>query len=94
MEDKGIDFEEIRYLDTPLSFKQLEALLGHLNMEPQQLVRTNEAIWKENYKGKNLSRTEIIEAMVKHPKLIERPIVSNGNKAVVARPAERITEIL
>lgn len=94
LQEKGVDFEEIRYLDTPLSLEELELLLGYLNMEPQQLVRTNEAIWKEHFKGKELSRAEIIEAMVQHPKLMERPIVSNGEKAVVARPADRINDII
>jgi arsenate reductase len=59
-----------------------------------ELIRKNEAIWKENYKGKTLSDTDIISAMTAHPKLIERPIVSNGYKAVIGRPTERILEIL
>jgi arsenate reductase len=58
------------------------------------LVRTNEALWKSEFKGKTLSHDEIINAMLSHPKLIERPIVTNGNKAVVGRPTERIQEIL
>ena len=58
------------------------------------LVRKNEAVWKSNYKGKTLSNDELIQAMIEHPKLIERPIVVYGNKAIVGRPTERIFEIL
>jgi arsenate reductase len=63
-------------------------------MQPIDLVRTNEALWKSEFKGKTLSHDEIINAMLSHPKLIERPIVTNGNKAVVGRPTERIQEIV
>ena len=63
-------------------------------MTPMQLIRTNEKIWKEEFKGKELSDEELIDAMLSHPKLIERPIVVNGNKAVVGRPPENIGNIL
>jgi arsenate reductase len=59
-----------------------------------ELVRQNETIWKSNFEGKNLSDAELIQAMVDHPKLIERPIVVYGNKAVIGRPTERILDIL
>ncbi|MBN3662189.1 MAG: arsenate reductase, partial [Ornithobacterium rhinotracheale] len=55
---------------------------------------TNEDIWKENYKGKDLTDEQIISAIVENPKLLERPIVINGDRAVVARPTEKIDEIL
>ena len=58
------------------------------------LVRTNEVVWKENFKGKNLSDTEIITAMLDHPKLIERPIVVKNNKAAIGRPIENALKIL
>ena len=69
-------------------------VLSKLNLAPIEVIRKNEAIWKSDFKGKTLSDAELIEAMVKNPKLIERPIVVNGSKAVVARPTERIDEIL
>ncbi len=94
MQESGLDFEEVRYLEDIPSEEELTQLLEYLGMKPVELVRTNEAIWKENYKGKNLADAEIVKAMIEHPKLIERPIVIKGNKAVVARPAERIKEIL
>lgn len=87
-------FEIIKYLDNPISKEELLDILKKLNYKPLELVRTKEKIWIENYKGKKLSDNDIVEAMLEHPKLIERPIMINGNKAVVARPIEKIKEIL
>lgn len=87
-------YEIIKYLETPFTKEELVDVLKKLNYKPIDLVRTKEAIWIENYKGKNLSDDEIIEAMLQNPKLIERPIIVNGNKAVIARPKEKIKEIL
>ena len=94
LESKGKEFEIIKYLDQNLSEDELKDLIKKLGIEPIELVRKNEAIWKENYKDKDLSDDEIIKAMAENPKLIERPIIVNGDKAVVARPTEKIEEIL
>ena len=68
--------------------------LKKLNYKRIELVRIKEKIWVVNYKGKELSDDYIIEAMIQNPKLIETPIIINGNKAVVARPLEKIKEII
>lgn len=94
LEDSGKDFEVIKYLENIPSIEELREIVSLLGISPIQLVRKNEAIWKENYKGKDLTDQEIIAAMVKHPKLIERPIVISGNKAVIGRPPEVISTIL
>jgi arsenate reductase len=94
LENSKHEFETILYLKNPLNKKELEHTIALLGISPLELIRKNEAIWKENYKGKTLSDTDIISAMTAHPKLIERPIVSNGDKAVIGRPTERIFEIL
>jgi len=94
LENKNLDFEVIKYLDNPLTEEELTDIISKLNISPIELVRKNEAIWKSEYKGKELSDSQIIEAMVKNPKLIERPIVINKNKVVVARPAEIIENII
>lgn len=86
--------EIIEYLKKPISETELKGIIKKLNIEPIDLVRKNEAIWKENYKGKDMSKEQIIEAMMKYPKLIERPIFINGNKAVIGRPPEKIISIL
>lgn len=90
LESLTTDFEVIDYLKNPLSTKELKELLIKLNIEPIDLVRTNEAIWKEHYKGKSLTNNEIIEAMVLHPKLIQRPIIEKGNLAIIGRPIENV----
>ena len=73
---------------------RVEEVIKKLNISPIELVRTKESIWIENFKGKQLSDSEIIQAMLENPKLIERPIIVIGNKAVIARPKEKINEIL
>jgi arsenate reductase len=88
------DFEVVTYLENIPTEKELKTIISKLGINPIDLVRTNEAIWKENYKGKTLSDSDIISAMVEHPKLIERPIVINGNTAVIGRPTEKILNII
>ena len=92
--DKGIDPAIYEYLKEPLTSSQLEELINLLGIEAKDLVRTTEAIFKEQFKGKDLSAAEWIEAMVAYPKLMQRPIVVNGNKAILGRPPENVDEIL
>ena len=94
LEASGQPFEIIKYLDQPVSQEELTEIITKLGIEPIDLVRKNEAIWKSDFKGKKLSNEAIIEAMVMHPKLIERPIVINGNDAVIGRPADNILNII
>lgn len=94
LENSGKDFEVIKYLETPITDSQLSDVIENLGISPIDLVRKNEAIWKSDYKGKDLTDSEIIKAMIENPKLIERPIVINGNKAVVGRPPENILTII
>ncbi len=94
LKEKGIEPEIILYLKTPPSFDELKDLISKLGVEPLELIRKKEAIFKENFKGKDLSADEWINAMVEYPKLIERPIIVNGDRAVVGRPKENIEEIL
>lgn len=94
LENSGKEFEIVKYLDTIPSESELASIIKLLNISPIELVRKNEAIWKENYKGKTLTDSEIIAAMEAHPKLIERPIVINGKKAVIGRPPSDIESII
>lgn len=84
----------IEYLKNPLSVKELTALIRKLKVQPLELVRKTESVWKESYKGKNLGDDELVQAMVNHPKLIERPIVTSQKGAVVGRPAEKVLKLL
>jgi arsenate reductase len=88
--NKTSEFEIIEYLKNPLTAKEITVLLSQLNIKPLALVRTKEIIWRENYKGKELTDIEIINAMFENPKLIERPIVVKNNKAVIGRPPENV----
>ena len=94
LEDKKLDFEVVDYMNNPLTEEELEQLLTKLDMDPEDLVRVKEADWKDNFKDKELDEAEVILAMIEYPKLMERPIIENGHKAVVARPAENMLEIL
>lgn len=94
LEKSGKDFEVIDYLETPPDKFLLEELKKKLDMKALELIRKTEKIFIENYKGKNLSDSEWLDIMIEHPILIERPIVVSGHAAVIARPTERIKEIL
>lgn len=94
LEQSNIAFKIIKYLDQPPSYDELSDIIKKLGINPMELVRTNEAVWKENYKGKELSDKQLIQAMIENPKLIQRPIVINAEKAVVARPTDKIEKIL
>ena len=94
LEEKKVEFEIVKYLDDNFTVEELTEVISKLGFTPIQLVRKTEAIWKSDYKGKELTDAEIIEAMVKNPKLIERPIIVNKTQAVVARPTENIDTIL
>jgi len=94
LEEQGIEPEIIKYLDTPPTTEELTALLQKLDMKPRELMRTKEAIYKELGLGDVDNEKQLIEAMVAHPKLIERPVVIRGGKAVVGRPLENIEALL
>ena len=94
LETEGLEITIIRYMDSPLTQTEIELLLKKLDIKPIELVRKKEKIWIDKFEGKSLTDGKIIDMLVQHPELIERPIVVNGDKAVIARPAERIYEIL
>lgn len=94
LNEKKIKFEIVEYLKDNLSKSELKEIIEKLEINPIELVRKNESIWKENFKDKNLSNKEIIYAMINYPKIIERPIVINGKKAVLGRPPENVLKII
>ena len=94
LEEKKIDFEVVNYLVTPLSAEEIKDVLAKLNLPAKAIIRTGEAIFKENFKGKELTEDEWIAAMVEFPKLIERPIIIDGDRAVIGRPPEKVLELL
>lgn len=94
LEKSGKDFEVVKYLEDVPTAEGLKDIIKLLGIKPIELVRKGESIWKDSFKNKDLSDAEIITAMVENPKLIERPIVINGYKAVIGRPPELILEII
>lgn len=95
LEERGLTPSIVRYLDTPLNAAQLQALLSKLAISPRQLLRTGEDEYKTlGLDDPQLSDAQLIDAMVSQPKLIERPILVVGDKAIVGRPPEKVLEIL
>ncbi len=93
--DKGISPEIIEYLKTPPSFEELDRILGLLSLEPRELMRKSESVYKElGLDDAALDRKALIQAMVDNPILIERPIVLANGKAAIGRPPEKVSSIL
>jgi len=93
LQSKTDDIQVVEYLKNPLTEEELKKLLMLLNKKPQEMVRTQEAVYKQNFKGKNFTDEEWVKIMVENPKLIKRPIVVKGNKAVWGDPAEEIDKL-
>jgi len=95
LEGRGLTPTIIRYLETPPTAAELQDVLNKLGIAPRQLLRTGEDEYKQlNLADSDLSDEQLIEAMVAHPRLIERPILVAGNGATVGRPPEKVLEIL
>ena len=94
LQEKENDPEIVEYLINPPSKDELKEIIGMLGISPYELIRRGEAEFKDNFKGKDLSDDQWIDAMIQYPKLIERPIVINNNKAALGRPPENVLEII
>ena len=92
--DAGKDVEIIEYLKDVPTKEELKSIVDLLNISPEQLLRKNEAIFKEQFKGRSFTDEEWIKIMIENPKLIERPIVVDGKKAVLGRPPENVLSLL
>lgn len=94
IQNSDYEYEIIKYLESPLSFSELKGIIKKLKIKPIELVRTKESVWIDNFKGKELSDRQTIQLMIDFPILMERPIAVNGDKAVIARPLEKIRAII
>lgn len=95
LRESGVDFSKVNYYLEPLSEKKLRELIRKMGISPRELLRTSESVYRELEIGKkDLSDDEIIELMVKHPDLMQRPIVERGEHAVLGRPTENVKSIL
>jgi arsenate reductase len=93
LQEKGVNLTIIDYLKTPLTVAELENIAQKLDLEPRQFMRESEAEY-ENVADKGLTRHELFEAIVKHPRLLERPIAVTQTKAVIGRPPENVLALL
>lgn len=95
LRESEADFDSVNYFEEPLSKKTLTQIVKSLGITPRDLLRKNEKIYKElGLSKKELSDSQILELMVKHPDLIQRPIVVKGSEVLLARPAEDVNQIL
>lgn len=94
LESNGVTPDIVLYLEDHLTENDLKGLLKKLKIKASDLLRKGEKVYKEKYKGKELSEDDWIKAMVEYPKLIERPIVVKGKKAIIGRPPEKVLELL
>ena len=95
LKEAGVDFDAVDYYTDPLTKAQLQSLLRKMGIPARELLRTKEPIYKTLRLGERaVSDAELIDLMVEHPDLMQRPIVERGSRAILARPAERLKEIL
>ncbi len=95
LRDSNVDFSKVNYYVEPLSEQKLRDLIKKMGIKPRELLRTSEPIYRDLQLGKKeLSDDELISLMVKHPDLMQRPIVERGDRAVLGRPTENVRELL
>lgn len=95
LNEHGAPYRTVVYHDAPLTKEKLTELVGKIGITPRELLRTNEPLYRElHLRTTDMSDEEIIAAMVEHPDLIQRPILERGDRAIIGRPSERITEFL
>lgn len=95
LRESGIPFEKVNYYIEPLSKKKLTELIRKMNVKPRDLLRKSESIYKElGLANDEFSDSELVDLMVEHPDLLQRPIVERGDRAVLGRPTENVKELL
>ncbi len=95
LKESGVDFDSVNYFLEPIPKAKLKELLKKMGIPARELLRTKETVYKKLKLGeRDLKEDELVDLMVRHPDLIQRPIVEKGEKAILARPAERIRELL
>lgn len=94
LQQKGVHLQVIEYVNDHISKEELIEIISMLGIKPSELIRTHEPVFQENFTGKNYSDDQYLEMMLKYPELIERPIVVKDGKAIIARPQEKILELM
>jgi arsenate reductase (glutaredoxin) len=95
LKERGVDFSKVNYYIKPLTKKKLTELVSKMNINPRELLRKSEPVYRElGIASKDLSDAQLISLMVEHPDLMQRPIVERGDRAVLGRPTENVEELL
>ena len=94
LEQKGKTVKTVKYLEQNFERESLREVLSKIGMNPSEIIRKNETLWKQEYAAKKLTEEEILKLLIKHPKLIERPIVIHSKSGVLARPIENLVDFL
>ncbi len=95
LKESGVDFSAVDYYVDPIPRTKLVELLKKMKMKPADLIRTREPLYRDlRIRDRNVTDDQLIDLMVEHPDLIQRPIVEKGSRAILARPADRLKEIL
>lgn len=94
LQDASAVFDVRWYLADPLTKEELRALLVKLNMQPSEIIRKGEPLYKELFEDRQLTEEQWLDALIEHPVLLERPIVEKGDKAIVARPPDKVNEFI
>ena len=92
--EKGFDIEIVEYLKTPLNANELSSLIKLLGLTPEEIVRKNEEIFKKEFKGKDLTEEQWLEALISNPKLIQRPIITTQKKGIIGRDENELSKFL
>lgn len=94
LQEHEVSIKITEYLKESLSTEELEATIGKLGVSPCELIRKGESEYVENFKGKEMSEKDCLQAMIDFPKLMERPIVIKDNEAIIGRPPEKVLDLL
>lgn len=94
LKENNLEFTEILYIENGLSKNNIQSILEKLKIEPKDLLRTQEKIWKESYKNKNLNKKKLIDIILEHPNLMERPIIISHDSGIIGRPIERLKSFI
>ena len=92
--EKGFEIDVIEYLKTPLNANQLSSLIKLLGLTPEEIVRKNEDVFKKEFKGKDLTEEQWLEALISNPKLIQRPIITTQKKGIIGRDENELSKFL
>ena len=92
--EKGVSVDIVEYLKHPPTKQELQSILEKLKMAPIDIIRVGELLWKEHYANRELSPEQVLDAIVKNPILLERPIVIDGDRAIIGRPPENVLALL